>query len=176
MYESTDGVTYALWQSNTTAKSAILTASLGLTYSFYSQATDADGFVEPAHTSADTQVTTTPLPWHNSTNSLNVIGGNAVLQGRDALLVIQYIHNFGDGPMAASAPVGSYFVDVLGNNIMQGLDALLIIQALNAQAGQSVEQAQSMFAADSSTNSETIRGSRQPSRPLRSACLAPSER
>jgi hypothetical protein len=60
VYYSEDGVQYEPWLTDTTATSAEFTGNYGMTYSFYSIATDYVGHVETVPDSADKVVTVIP--------------------------------------------------------------------------------------------------------------------
>ena len=57
VYSSDNGGPFLPWLHDTTASSATYVGQTGHTYAFYSQATDAVGNVEPAHTAPDTTTT-----------------------------------------------------------------------------------------------------------------------
>ena len=63
VYVSDDGGPFAIWQSATSATSAIYTGQAGHTYAFYSVASDQLGLVQPAPTAAQAMTTVTnPTP------------------------------------------------------------------------------------------------------------------
>jgi hypothetical protein len=59
VYVSTNGGTYSPWLSKTALTSSNFTGVPGQSYSFYSQAQDAVGNLEPTHATADATVTLT---------------------------------------------------------------------------------------------------------------------
>lgn len=135
IYVSTNNGPYLPWAqaTDTTATSDTFTATMGDTYSFYSQAMEAGG-IEAAHTTADTTVTITSTPWQYSGNVYNVLGTagtNVQITPADALALIDAINDGLGGSLPASHPAGSPYYDVLGQNTLIPADVLAVINYLN---------------------------------------------
>jgi hypothetical protein len=129
---SIDGGAFTPWLTGTTLTSSTYTATLGHTYSFISQATDATGNVEPAHTTADATITTTSAPWQNPGNPLDVAGNGGQITPADALDVINYLNlNPAGTVLPTTFPAGSEYLDIRGTGIVIPADALKIINFLN---------------------------------------------
>jgi subtilase family serine protease len=131
IYESVDGGAFTPWLTATTQTSATFTAQLGHSYGFYSTAHDNSGAVEESHGTADTTIVTTPTPWQNPVNPLDVLGTGGQIVPADALAVINALNLGQAGQLPASQPANSYFLDVLGENFLAPIDALRIIDYLN---------------------------------------------
>jgi hypothetical protein len=79
------------------------------------------------------QATTTPNPWQNSTDRLDV-NGDQKITALDALIIINRLNGHGPGPLPippadAFQPPPQY--DCSGNGELTALDALLVINELN---------------------------------------------
>jgi sugar lactone lactonase YvrE len=130
---SIDGGAFTPWLTGTTLTSSTYAATLGHTYGFISQAHDTAGNIEPAHSTADTTITTTSAPWKNPGNPLDVLGTGGPIVPDDALVVIDYLNTH---PATAVAlpptfTAGAYYLDVLGTGTVVPNDALQVINYLN---------------------------------------------
>ncbi len=126
-----DGPFNSWLTTSTTSATYIENLPLGHTYGFISQAQDQAGNVEPAHTTADTTITTAQHPWQNPGNSMDVLGTGGTIVPDDALQVIDYLTNNGSGTVLSTTfPAGSLYYDVLGLGDVIPEDALNIIDFL----------------------------------------------
>ncbi len=129
---SIDGGPFNSWlTTSATSATYVETLPLGYTYGFISQAQDQAGDVEPAHTTADTTITTAPYPWQNPGNPMDVLGTGGAIIPDDALQVIDYLTNNGSANvLSANFYPGSLYYDVLGLGTAVPEDALNIIDYL----------------------------------------------
>ncbi len=126
-----DGPFNSWLTTSATSATYIENLPLGHTYGFISQAQDQAGNVEPAHTTADTTITTAQHPWQNPGNSMDVLGTGGTIVPDDALQVIDYLTNNGSGTVLSTTfPAGSLYYDVLGLGDVIPEDALNIIDFL----------------------------------------------
>jgi hypothetical protein len=137
---SIDSGAFTPWLTSTSLTSSTYTATIGHTYGFISQAYDAAGNVEPAHTTADTTITTTATPWQNPGNPLDVLGTGGAIVPEDALAVIDYLntHTAAADVLPPTFSAGSYYYDVDGSGTVIPDDALKIIDYLNNHAAPAV--------------------------------------
>ena len=68
--------------------------------------------------------------WHNSANPLDV-DADSTVSPLDVLSIINYINQFGSGPVTASNPPP--FLDVDSDNFVSPLDVLVVVNFLNSQ-------------------------------------------
>ncbi len=87
----------------------------------------ASGFTPGAST---LKVTDSNGFWHNSTNPLDV-DIDSTVSPLDVLSIVNYLNQFGSGPVTSSNPPP--YLDVDSDNFVSPLDALVVINYLNAQ-------------------------------------------
>lgn len=78
------------------------------------------------------QVLENELEFHNADHPADVDGSGEV-SALDALIIINYLNDFGTGPIGEGDPTRGY--DVNADGEVSPLDALLVINELNAQGG-----------------------------------------
>lgn len=93
-------------------------------------ASDSSGGVNPPSEEFVIQVLINEKPFHNEDNPYDVDGVNGI-SAVDALVIINYMSEYGPGPVGKGDPMFGY--DVNADGEVTALDALLIINQLNRE-------------------------------------------
>ncbi len=96
---------------------------------------DTNGVFNPISEEFVIEVLVNSLPFHNDDNPYDVDNGGEITAG-DALIIINYMADYGPGPVGDGDPRMGY--DVNGDGHVTALDALLIINQLNRTPGATV--------------------------------------
>jgi hypothetical protein len=141
VYVSDNGADYTLWQSATTATSALFTgATANHSYRFYVIASDNVGHVENVPATFDAQTVISDLVWQNAEKPLDV-DHDTFIVAADVVTIINYINANHSGLLPAVRPSNKSYVDVNGDKNVAADDVVTIINWINAHPGRSGEPA-----------------------------------